>query len=85
MISFISFMLGSKLGRYVIIVALVAFLLTIVYWKIYNKGVVSVELKQTEKAIGNVLDKLRADEEVFKLDTHSRRIRLRRWANGEAE
>lgn len=82
LLSFMTYMLGSRIGRYLLVIALVIVLLTFVYWKIYNKGVVSVKVEQTERAINNVLDKIRADEELFKLDADSRRIRLRKWAKG---
>ena len=80
LISFLTYMLGSRVGRYLSIIFMVVTLLAIMYWRIYNKGKISVETAQTERAINNVLDKLQADEEVFKLDPPSRRIRLRKWA-----
>ena len=85
LINILSALLGTRFGYYVCVLLLIMILLAIVYWRIYNRGRTSVKAEQTERAINNVLDKLRADEEVFKLDTHSRRIRLRKWATGLPE
>lgn len=76
----INWLLGSRMGIYICISLLIMILLVIVYWRIYNKGVISVKTELIEKSITNVLDRLKADDEIFKLDADSRRIRLRKWA-----
>lgn len=76
----INWLLGSRMGIYICISLLIMILLVIVYWRIYNRGVISVKTELVEKSITNVLDRLKADDEIFKLDADSRRIRLRKWA-----
>ena len=76
----INWLLGSRIGIYICISLLIMILLVIVYYRIYTKGRISVEAELIEKSITNVLDRLKADDEIFKLDADSRRIRLRKWA-----
>ena len=80
----INWLLGSRMGIYICISLLIMILLVIVYWRIYNRGVISVKTELVEKSITNVLDRLKADDEIFKLDADSRRIRLRKWAIRDA-
>jgi hypothetical protein len=80
MFSILGWLVGSKAGRIVALVALAAASAGVVIWRVYAAGGKSERAKQIERTLTNVSLKVQTDEEIRRLPAADRRDRLREWA-----
>jgi len=77
--TFIAWLIGSKLGRYVALGSLAAVAIGVFILRIYSAGKNAAALKQQQQSINNLRERIRLDTEIRNLPATERKQRLDRW------
>ena len=80
MIGVLSWLMGSRLGQGIAIVALAIVAGTIAWRLARASGERAAELRQQQESLSNLRARVETDDEVRRLDPVARRERLREWA-----
>lgn len=79
MIGLLSWMLGSKLGRYVLIGGLAAAGVGILLLRVYSAGRQREKARQAEASLLALRERVKVNDEIAKLPADERRRRIERW------
>jgi anionic cell wall polymer biosynthesis LytR-Cps2A-Psr (LCP) family protein len=79
----ISWLVGSKAGRTVILTLLGILSFGLVLWRAFTSGVNNEKNKQQSASLEALKEKVKTDEEIRNLSVSDRRDRLRQWATKE--
>ena len=80
MISVISALLGSRLGRYALAVLFVLSIAGLSILAVFKKGQESEKMKQKARELENLRKRIKTDDEISRMSPDARRERLRKWA-----
>lgn len=78
-IPFVSWALGSKVGRYFVSGAIIAALVGLAFLRVYKGGREYEKSKQTQRQLENLQRAIRIGGEVRNLDAVERRRRVDKW------
>lgn len=76
MLSVLSWLIGSKVGRYVALFFLAAATVAVIVARIYAAGKHDEQLQQTQASLDAVRQKVKSDEAIRRLPASERRKRL---------
>jgi hypothetical protein len=76
MLSILSWLIGSKVGRYVALFFLAAATVAVIVARVYSAGKRDEQLKQTQAALEAVRQRVKSDEAIMRLPASARRKRL---------
>lgn len=79
-ITFVTWLIGSELGRKVALTVLAMLALGAVVWRIYSAGQAAEKAKQARQQLDAMRDRLKVDEEISKMPSAERRKKLEEWA-----
>lgn len=83
MLEIVSWLLGSKMGKYVVIGGVVLIALFLLYRSIMAKGAEKERMKALVNTLNNFKTRVKVDEEISSLEPDARREWLReQWAVG---
>jgi hypothetical protein len=74
-----SWLLGSKIGRYIMVGSIFAAIVLLVMWHVYIKGKDHAELEQKLKRLNDLKTKVKVDEEIRDMSAADRRKQLSKW------
>jgi hypothetical protein len=77
MLSVISWLIGSKIGRYLALAGLAAATVGIILLRVYAAGKRDEQLKQTQASLNAVREKVKSDEAISRMSRSERTRRLR--------
>lgn len=77
MLSVLSWLIGSKVGRYLALGLLAAATLAVIVARIYAAGKRDEQLKQTQASLDAVRQKVKSDEAISRMSRADRTKRLR--------
>jgi hypothetical protein len=72
----LSWLIGSKIGRYVAMGLVVAGILTMVAYSLFRRGVDQERAKQIAASLENLRSRIATDDEISRLSAAERRRRL---------
>jgi hypothetical protein len=76
MLSIVSWLIGSKIGRYLALGLLAFAVVGTIILRVYSAGKRGEQLKQTQASLNAVRDKVKSDETIRSLPPDVRRKRL---------
>jgi hypothetical protein len=79
MVGLISWLIGSRIGRWTAFVGLSVAGLAIAYWMVRRSAYSAVELKQARAQIKSLRAALRANNEITQMSPDQRRYYVRSW------
>jgi hypothetical protein len=79
MIGIATWLLGSTLGRQVLLWGSAVLLVLVVIARIYSAGRAAEKARQSEAALKNLRERVKVDDQITKLGPDERRKRLERW------
>jgi type VI protein secretion system component VasK len=77
MLSVLSWLIGSKVGRYLALGLLAAATVAVIVARVYSAGKRDEQLKQTQASLNAVRDKVKSDEAISRMSRADRTKRLR--------
>lgn len=81
MIGIATWLLGSQIGRQVLIWGTIALTVMTVVWRIYAAGQAKERARQLEASLRNLRTRVKVDDEITKLPADERRKKLESWAS----
>ncbi len=74
-----SWLLGSKVGRWITGAAIFTAIAGLILWHVYIKGKDQAELEQKLKRLDDLKTKVKVDEEIRDMSAAERRKQLSKW------
>ena len=81
MLTILSWMLGSSIGRKTTLVGLAVLMVLLILWRVYVMGQKSTRRKDLERTLGHLKERIHVTEDVINLNPDERRERLSRWVH----
>lgn len=79
MLSIISTLIGSKVGRIALVVAITVATIFLILWQAYRKGAQGEQAKQLQRKVRSLQNMVVANDEVRRMDRASRRAYVEQW------
>jgi len=79
MLSFLSWLLGSKTGRIIALCALALVAAMLAWRQAFRFGVVSEKSRQAQESLDALRNRISIDDEIYKIPPDIRRRELARW------
>lgn len=79
MIGIATWLLGSSLGRQVLMWGSAVLLVLVIIARIYSAGRAAERARQAEERLRHLRERAKVDDEITKLGSAERRKRLERW------